>query len=49
MAFLGEEGKLTRFADFGRAAQWLAERSPSPLRAGSQTATAAKSPAPPLL
>lgn len=28
MAFLGAEGKLTRFADFGRAAQWLVERSP---------------------
>jgi D-alanyl-D-alanine endopeptidase (penicillin-binding protein 7) len=29
MAFLGAEGKLTRFADFGRAAQWLVERRPS--------------------
>lgn len=28
MAFLGEEGELTRFADFGRAAQWLQERRP---------------------
>ena len=28
MAFLGAEGKLTRFADFGRAAQWLVERQP---------------------
>jgi D-alanyl-D-alanine endopeptidase (penicillin-binding protein 7) len=28
MAFLGAEGKLTRFADFGRAAQWLVERHP---------------------
>lgn len=28
MAFLGAEGKLTRFADFGRAAQWLVERRP---------------------
>ncbi|MFO0572811.1 MAG: serine hydrolase [Polyangia bacterium] len=28
MAFLGAEGELTRFADFGRAAQWLAERRP---------------------
>lgn len=28
MAFLGEEGELTRFADFGRAAQWLEERKP---------------------
>jgi D-alanyl-D-alanine endopeptidase (penicillin-binding protein 7) len=26
MAFLGAEGKLTRFADFGRAAQWLVEK-----------------------
>lgn len=29
MVFLGEEGKLTRFADFGRAAQWLVERAPA--------------------
>lgn len=28
MAFLGAEGELTRFADFGRAAQWLTERRP---------------------
>ena len=28
MAFLGDEGKLTRFADFGRAAQWMAEKAP---------------------
>ncbi|HMU38750.1 MAG TPA: serine hydrolase [Pseudomonadota bacterium] len=26
MAFLGEEGKMTRFADFGRTAQWLVEK-----------------------
>jgi D-alanyl-D-alanine endopeptidase (penicillin-binding protein 7) len=45
MAFLGEEGKLTRFADFGRAAQWLQERAPqartlsqaSPASASTQT------------
>lgn len=30
MAFLGEEGKLSRFADFGRTAQWLVEKSPAP-------------------
>jgi D-alanyl-D-alanine endopeptidase (penicillin-binding protein 7) len=29
MAFLGEEGKLSRFADFGRAAQWLIEKRPA--------------------
>lgn len=29
MAFLGEEGKLSRFADFGRAAQWLIEKHPA--------------------
>lgn len=29
MAFLGAEGKQTRFADFGRAAQWLVERAPA--------------------
>src|SRR5262249_23635527 len=26
MAFLGAEGKLTRFGDFGRAADWLLAR-----------------------
>ena len=43
MAFLGEEGKLTRFADFGRAAQWLVERSPAARtlsQAGPATASA---------
>ncbi len=46
MAFLGEEGKLTRFADFGRAAQWLVERAPAPRTlsqaspSGSDSATA---------
>lgn len=39
MAFLGEEGKLTRFADFTRAAQWLVERLPS-TRAITQTSAA---------
>lgn len=38
MAFLGEEGKLTRFADFGRAAQWLNERAPA-ARTLSQAST----------
>lgn len=38
MAFLGEEGKLTRFADFGRAAQWLVERAP-PARTLSQVSS----------
>ena len=27
MAFLGEDGKMSRFADFGRAAQWLIEKA----------------------
>ncbi|MBL9003005.1 MAG: serine hydrolase [Myxococcales bacterium] len=42
MAFLGEEGKLTRFADFGRAAQWLVERAP-PVRTLSQASPATAS------
>ena len=46
MAFLGEEGKLTRFADFGRAAQWLLERAP-PVRAVTQAVPGP--PHPPLL
>lgn len=29
MVFLGETGKNTRFADFGRAAQWLVEKQPA--------------------
>ncbi|HNF97510.1 MAG TPA: serine hydrolase [Pseudomonadota bacterium] len=29
MAFLGEDGKMSRFADFGRAAQWLIEKRPT--------------------
>ncbi len=46
MAFLGEEGKLTRFADFGRAAQWLVERTPM---ARAMTQSSAAPPHPPLL
>lgn len=45
MAFLGEEGKLTRFADFDRAAQWIVERAPAP-HIVTQTQAA---PRPPLL
>jgi serine-type D-Ala-D-Ala endopeptidase (penicillin-binding protein 7) len=36
MVFLGAHGKLTRFADFTRAAQWIAEKKP----AGAATTTA---------
>lgn len=28
MAFLGADGKMTRFADFARTAQWIAEKKP---------------------
>lgn len=36
MVFLGAQGKLTRFADFSRTAQWLAEKgAPEPLKTGS--------------
>ena len=38
MAFLGAHGKLTRFADFNRTAQWIAEKRPS-----SQSAALTKS------
>ena len=45
MAFLGAEGKLTRFADFGRAAQWLAERHPAlDAKASAHPKTASTSP-----
>jgi D-alanyl-D-alanine endopeptidase (penicillin-binding protein 7) len=45
MAFLGAEGKLTRFADFGRAAQWLVERKATadlPAEAASASKTASR-------
>ena len=48
MAFLGEEGKLTRFADFGRAAQWLVEKAP-PARTLSQATPTDASPKQPML
>ena len=36
MVFLGAQGKLTRFADFTRTAQWLAEKgAPEPVKTGS--------------
>jgi len=38
MAFLGAEGKLTRFGDFNRVSYWIAHRSAS----GSQAATSRK-------
>ena len=31
MVFLGEQGKMTRFADFARAATWIAEKKPGGL------------------
>lgn len=37
MVFLGAQGKMTRFADFSRAAQWLSERGPAPVQTGSLT------------
>lgn len=46
MAFLGEEGELTRFADFGRAAQWLEERKPLLTSENEAPRPAAPSPAP---
>lgn len=46
MVFLGAQGKLTRFADFSRAAQWLAEKLPLP-SGGGKAATAASAVAPP--
>lgn len=47
MAFLGEEGKLTRFADFGRAAQWLVERAPTPRTLSQASPAPAESPGSP--
>jgi D-alanyl-D-alanine endopeptidase (penicillin-binding protein 7) len=50
MVFLGAQGKLTRFADFTRAAQWIVERKPSSTvtapAAPAPTASAAPTPAP---
>lgn len=41
MAFLGEDGKMSRFADFGRAAQWLIEKHPAETdKAATATKTA---------
>jgi D-alanyl-D-alanine endopeptidase (penicillin-binding protein 7) len=42
MAFLGEEGKMSRFADFGRAAQWLQEKHPTETKAAVEPATEQK-------
>ena len=41
MVFLGEQGKLTRFGDFGRAAQWIAEKKPAPILPAAPVTTAA--------
>lgn len=38
MVFLGAQGKLTRFADFNRTAQWIAERGVTGASATSLTA-----------
>jgi hypothetical protein len=49
MAFLGAEGKLTRFGDFNRAAEWMARQNfrPAPSEAtASATPTPAAAPAP---
>ena len=40
MAFLGEEGKMSRFADFGRAAQWLIEKHPAETTKASEVTPA---------
>jgi D-alanyl-D-alanine endopeptidase (penicillin-binding protein 7) len=53
MAFLGAEGKLTRFGDFTRAADWLLTHAdlkptPPPAAAGAATAAAESRPAAPL-
>jgi D-alanyl-D-alanine endopeptidase (penicillin-binding protein 7) len=37
MVFLGEQGKMTRFADFARAATWIAEKKPPALLAQAQS------------
>ena len=39
MVFLGEAGKLTRFGDFGRAAQWIAEKRARPPEAPAAPAS----------
>jgi len=41
MVFLGDHGKMTRFGDFSRAAQWIAEKKPSPPPQQAQTPTSA--------
>jgi len=46
MAFLGAEGKLTRFGDFQRAAEWMARQNFRPAPAET-TASTAPAPAPP--
>lgn len=45
MAFLGAEGKMTRFADFARTAQWIAEKRPSVTAVATRPPTTAAAPA----
>lgn len=40
MVFLGEQGKLTRFGDFSRVAQWLTEKRPVPAVVAEKAAPA---------
>lgn len=47
MVFLGEAGKLTRFGDFGRVAQWIAEKRPGLPAPPPAGATASELPPPP--
>jgi serine-type D-Ala-D-Ala endopeptidase (penicillin-binding protein 7) len=48
MAFLGAEGKLTRFGDFTRSAEWMARQNfrPAPAEPTASAAPAAPAPAP---
>jgi serine-type D-Ala-D-Ala endopeptidase (penicillin-binding protein 7) len=42
--FLGAQGKMTRFADFARAAQWIAEKNPQPPPTAAPKTTPAGTP-----
>jgi D-alanyl-D-alanine endopeptidase (penicillin-binding protein 7) len=50
MSFLSDEGKLTRFGDVARVADWIVARKPKGTTTGpaTATATAAAAPAPPV-
>jgi D-alanyl-D-alanine endopeptidase (penicillin-binding protein 7) len=45
MAFLGADGKMTRFADFARTAQWIAEKKPSVTAVATRPPAAPSAPA----